>query len=84
MRVIGEGLDDVRAGMNEVAMELDDDLGMLEHDLGHESSCLEIAAPLELEDVAFGADHRTGFEALQQGRSLKVGSIIHGGGVEPG
>jgi hypothetical protein len=29
---------------------------MLEHDLGDERACLKVAAPLELEDVALGAD----------------------------
>jgi osmoprotectant transport system permease protein len=39
---------------------------MLEHDLRHEGTGLQVAAPLQLEDVAFGADHRAIFEALQQ------------------
>jgi hypothetical protein len=30
---------------------------MLEHDLGHERAGLQVAAALELEHVAFGADH---------------------------
>ena len=84
MRVVGERLDDVGARMHEVAMELSHDLGMLEHDLRHESPGLEIASPLELEDVALGADHGTVLEALQQGTSREVGSITHGGGVERG
>jgi hypothetical protein len=67
MGVVSERLDDVGARMNEVPMELRDDLRMLEHDLGHESARLQIAPPLELEDVALGADHGAGFEALHQG-----------------
>ena len=56
MRVIRERLDDVRSGVNEVAVELGDRLRMLEHDLRHERAGLQIAAALELEDIAFGAD----------------------------
>ena len=68
MRVVGERLDDVRARVDEVAMELRHDLRMLEHDLGHERAGLQVAAPLELEDVAFGADDGALVEALRAGR----------------
>ncbi len=76
MRVIGERLDDVGARMDEVAMELRDRLRMLEHDLRHERARLQIAPPLELEDIAFGADHGTGVETLhERGRAaMSVGS----------
>ena len=66
--VVGERLDDVRAGVDEVAVELVDDLRMLEHDLGDERARLQVAAALELEDVALGADHGALLEALEQGR----------------
>ncbi len=71
MRVVGERLDDVGARVDEIAMELRDDLGMLEHDLGHERAGLQIAAALELEHVAFGADHGPLVEALQQGEARR-------------
>jgi hypothetical protein len=35
--------------MDELAMELGDEIGMLEHNLGHESARLEITSPFELE-----------------------------------
>ena len=39
---------------------------MLEHDLGHERPGLQVAAPLELEQVALGADHGTLLEAIEK------------------
>ncbi len=51
-------------------MQLRDHLRMFEHDLGHERAGLQVAAALELEDVALGADHWPLVEALQQRRSL--------------
>ena len=56
MRVIGERFDDVGARVHEIAVDLRHDLGMIEHRFGHERARLHIAAPLELEQVAFGAD----------------------------
>jgi hypothetical protein len=77
--VVGAGLDDVGAGMDEVAMELDERLGMLDHDLGHEGAGLQIAAALELEDIAFRADDGAVGEAFEQvlghGRSSKGKSM---------
>ncbi len=58
MAVVGERLDDVRSGGDELSMEGDDRLGSVEHDLGHERAGLDVAATLELEEVALGADHR--------------------------
>ena len=66
VRVIRQRFDDVRACMNEVAMELRHRLGMLEHDFGHECAGLQVTPALELEDIALGANHRAGVEALQQ------------------
>ena len=63
--VIGERFHDIRTRMNEVAMQLRHCLGMLEHDFRNECAGLQITASLELEDIAFGADHRSGVEALQ-------------------
>src|SRR5215470_2121493 len=73
MGIVGQCLDDVRAGVNEIAMELCDDLRMFEHDLGHESAGLKVAAALKLEHVAFGANHRALVETLQQRRSRDSG-----------
>ena len=64
--VVGEGLDHVAAGVDEILVQALDRLGMVEHDLGHEGAGLEIAAPLQLEQVAFGADHRSGREPREQ------------------
>ena len=36
MGVVGERLDDVGAGMHELAVQLRDRFGMVEHDLRHE------------------------------------------------
>jgi hypothetical protein len=85
MRVIRERLDDVRSRVNEVAVELRDRLRMFEHDLRHERPGLQIAAALELEDIAFGANDGAGVEALQQ-RGARNGGREHGGrspGCEP-
>src|ERR1700688_2686277 len=56
--------------MHELAVELLDELGMLEHHLRHVSAGLEIAAALELEEIALGADHRALGQALKQARPL--------------
>ena len=66
MRVVRERLDDVGARVHELAVQLRDELGMIEHDLGDERAGLEVAPPLELEEVALGADHRPRLQALQQ------------------
>ena len=58
-------------------MELRHDLGMLEHDLGHESAGLQVAAALELEHVAFGADHGPVVEAFEEGESRRC-RCVHG------
>ena len=52
--------------MDEIAMQLGHDFGMLEHDLGHEGAGLQIAAALELEHVALGADDGPAVESLQK------------------
>jgi hypothetical protein len=70
VRVVGERLDDVRPGVDELAVQLADLLGMLEDDLGHERAGLQVAAPLELEQVPLRADDRPVVEPLQQSASL--------------
>jgi len=55
MRVVGERLDNIGVGMDELAVEPFDELGVLQHHLGHERAGLETAAPHELEETALGA-----------------------------
>ena len=57
MGVVGERLDDVRARVDEVPVEAFHQIRVLEHDHGDEGAGLEVAAALELEQVALGADH---------------------------
>ena len=61
--VVGERLDDVRAGVYELSVQGGDLVGVIEHRLGNERPGLEVAAPLQLE-VALGAHHRSGGEPL--------------------
>ena len=62
--VVGERLDDVRAGVHELSVQGGDLVGVIEHGLGNERPGLEVAATLQLEEVALGADHRSGGEPL--------------------
>jgi hypothetical protein len=41
-------------------MQPGDQLRAFENDLGYECACLQVAAPLELEQIALSADDRTG------------------------
>ncbi len=66
MRVVGEGLDDIRARVDEIAMKAFDQLRVLENDLGDVGAGLQVAAALELEQIAFGADDRAGGQPLQE------------------
>jgi hypothetical protein len=75
VRVVGERFDDIRAGVDEVAVEALDQLGVLEHDLGHVGAGLQIAAALELEQIAFGADDRPRGESFQQSERF-LGSLL--------
>jgi hypothetical protein len=54
--VVGERLDHVRAGVDELAVELRDLLGVVEHDLRHKRPGLEVAPALQFEQVTLGAD----------------------------
>jgi hypothetical protein len=80
--VIREGRHDVRAGVDEISVQLRHDLGMVEHGLGHERARLHVATPLELEEIALGADHRASLEPFAQSavvwgsRSHRVAPII--------
>ena len=66
VRVVRERLDHVRAGVDEVSVELLDEIGVFEDHLRHEGARLEIAAPLELEEVPLGADDGPGGEPLEK------------------
>ncbi len=70
MRIVGERLDDVRAGMDELAMKLGDQVRMLKHDFRHEGPGLQVATPLELEQIALGADHRPGGKPFEESQIL--------------
>ena len=74
VRVVGERLDDVRARVDELAVQLGHLLRVLEHDLGDERARLQVAAPLELEEVALGADHRP--RARRSNRSAMSDSFV--------
>ena len=65
--------------MDEIAMQLRDRFRVLEHDFRHEGAGLQIAAPLELEHIAFGADDRAAGELLQKGDALRSGCGHVGG-----
>ena len=69
--VVRERLDDVRAGVDELPVQLGDDLGMLEHDLGDVGAGLEVPTPLALEQVPLGADDGALLEAVEQTGSAR-------------
>ena len=52
--------------MHEIAMHLRHDLRVLEHGFGNERTRLHVAAPLELEEIALGADDRALGQALEE------------------
>jgi hypothetical protein len=52
--------------VHELAVEALDDLRMLEHDLGDERPGLQVAPPLALEEVAFGAHDRAAAQQVEQ------------------
>ena len=66
MPVIGERDHDLRSGAQELSVQLADRVGVVEHHLGHEGAALDVPAPLELEEVALGAEHRPFRQPLQQ------------------
>ena len=57
--------------MHELAMQLPDDAGVVQDDLGDERPGLEIPTPFALEEVPLGAHHRA---ALQHRRQIRHGS----------
>jgi len=64
--VVRERLDDVGPRVHELAVQQGDELRVLEDDLRNEGARLQIAAALELDEVALGADHRSLLEPLEQ------------------
>ena len=48
-------------------MQLPERVGLVEDHLGHVGARLDVAAPLELEDVALGADDDAVSETLLEG-----------------
>src|SRR5436309_15736550 len=81
--VIREGRNDVRTGVDEISVQLRHDLGMVEDSLGHERARLHVATPLELEEIALGADHRALPEPFAQ-TAVVWGSRTHGVSDYPG
>jgi hypothetical protein len=60
-------------------MELRDDLRVVEDDLGNERARLDVASPLELEEVALGADDRPLRETLEEaGAHARIMSVLTG------
>ena len=59
VRVVGEGLHHIRAGVDELSMKLGDEVWMLQHDLRSVRPGLEVAASLELEKIPLGTDDWT-------------------------
>src|SRR5271165_446781 len=68
MSVISEGFHDVAAGMHEIVMQPLDHLRILDYRLRHESARLKVAAPLQLEEIAFRADDWAAFQAIEEAR----------------
>src|SRR6201985_3326282 len=65
VRVVGQRHHHVRARAQELAMQLTHGVRVVEYHLGHERARLDVAAPLQLEDVALGAEHRARTLILQ-------------------
>ena len=65
--VVGERLDDVRAGALVVDVKGPEGVRVLQGDLGDELTGAEVATALQFEQEALGADHRPGVQAC--GRS---------------
>jgi hypothetical protein len=67
VRVVGQRHHDVGAGPQELPVQLADGVRLIQDDFGNERARLDVAAPLELEDVALGADHDAVRQALGEG-----------------
>jgi len=64
--VIGERLDDIGAGMYELAVKLQDFLRVLEDYFRYKRTGLYVAPALQFKQIAFGTDYRTGFKPLEK------------------
>ncbi len=73
MCVVRERFDHVGPGVNELAVELRDELGLFEHDLRDERAGLQIPPALELEEVPLGADDGPLLQPLEQSLCSLVG-----------
>ena len=51
--------------MDELAVQLGHQLRVVEHDLGHERTRLQVSPPLEFEEVALRADDRAFGKTLE-------------------
>ena len=78
MGVVGEGQHDVGARVQEVAVQLGHDLRVVQHRLRHVGACGKIAAPLDLEQIALGADDGPCCQPLEQARSAGHCGVSHG------
>ena len=64
--VVRERLHDVGTGVDELAVQLGDQRRLLEHDLRHERARLQVAPPLELEQITLGADDGSLAEPIEE------------------
>ena len=74
--VVGEGLDHIRARVDELAVERLHQIRPIEHDLRHIGARLQISAPLELEQIPFGADHRPSGEPSSSPSGFDPGTLL--------
>src|SRR5438445_13700883 len=65
--------DHLRGGVHEGAVQAFHPGGALPHDLRDVGAGLQVAAALELEEIALGADDRPGGESLEQADGLSTG-----------
>jgi hypothetical protein len=57
MGIVGQGLHNVRAGPNELPVQLAQGLRIIEHYLWNIRPSLEVSAALKLEEIAFCTEH---------------------------
>ena len=74
--VVGQRDHHVRPGAQELAVQLAQRVGLVEDHLGDERAGLDVAAALELEDVALGAEDDAVSETLLQGPRATDGPSV--------
>ena len=79
--IVGEGQHHVGASAQEVAVQAGDRIGVFQHHFGHVGTGGDVAGPLELEQIALGADERPGLEAIEKARRGGRDDVSHGGGL---